>query len=245
MRTVIIAQARMTSSRLPGKVMKTVLGKPLLAYFIERLQRATLADQVIIATTTNETDEPIVELCRSLSVGFTRGSENDVLQRYFDASVVTCADTVVRVTSDCPLIDPALIDDAIALFRQRAGQTDYVSNSLTITYPRGMDVEVFSFRALAEAHAKATQNVEREHVTPFLYQHPEMFRIEEIQSPHDLSRHRWTVDTPEDLELITRILEALYPLKKAFDLADILKLLNQHPDWPDINSQIRQKTLGQ
>lgn len=245
MNTVIIAQARMTSTRLPGKVLKSILGKPLLAYFVERLQRASLANQVVIATTINATDEPIVQLCRAMSVGFTRGSEDDVLSRYYDAATVTGAEIIVRVTSDCPLIDPVLVDDAIGFFRENASSVDYVSNALETTYPRGMDVEVFSFQALREAHFESTRKPDREHVTPFLYTHPERYRIGEIRSPQDLSPHRWTVDTPDDLSLITHIIEALYPLKPAFQLADILELLDQHADWPLINANIHQKGLGE
>lgn len=245
MKTVVIAQARMTSTRLPGKVLKTVLGKPLLAYFIERLQRVSLANQIVIATTINATDEPIVDLCRNLSVAFTRGSEQDVLSRYYDAAVVTGADIIVRVTSDCPLIDPALVDEAIRYFNTNSDRFDYVSNSLAETYPRGMDVEVFSAHLLREAQFEANLTPEREHVTPFFYTHPERYRIGEIHAPQNLSHHRWTVDTPEDLELIKRLIKTLYPLKPDFNLADILETLAVHPDWPLINTDIRQKKLGQ
>ena len=245
MNTVIIAQARMTSTRLPGKVLKTVLGKPLLTYFVERLRRVTLANQIIIATTTNASDEPIVQLCRAINVGFTRGSEEDVLSRYYDAAVVAKADTVVRVTSDCPLIEPALVDETIRFFQEDPSCFDYVSNSLENTYPLGMGVEVFSFQALQESHFEATQKPEREHVTPFLYTHPKRYRIGEIRSPRDLSRHRWTVDTPEDMTLITHIIESLYPLEPDFNIDDILELLVEHPDWSLINANVRQKKLGQ
>lgn len=245
MKTVVIAQARMTSTRLPGKVLKTVLDKPLLAYFIERLQGVSLANQIVIATTINATDEPIADVCRSLSTAFTRGSEEDVLSRYYDTAVVTGADIVVRVTSDCPLIDPAVVDEMIGYFKKHSTRFDYVSNSLASTYPRGMDVEVFSFRALREAYVEATLKSEREHVTPFFYTHPERFPIGKIRSPRDLSQHRWTVDTPEDFELVKRIIESLYPLKPDFNLADILETLAENPDWPLINANIRQKKLGQ
>lgn len=245
MKTALIAQARMTSTRLPGKVLKTVLGKPLLTYFIERLRRVSLADQIVIATTINATDEPIVDLCRQLSVGFTRGPEEDVLARYYDAAVVTGADIVVRVTSDCPLIEPSVVDQVIDHFQRHSPGFDYVSNSLTGRFPRGLDVEVFSFAALRDAFLEASKQPEREHVTPFFYTHPERFRLGEIHAPSDLSQHRWTVDTPEDFELIKRIIETLYPLKPGFNLADILETLAEHPDWPLINASIRQKSLGQ
>ncbi len=245
MSTVIIAQARMTSTRLPGKVLKPVLGKPLLTYFIERLRRVTLADQVLIATTINASDETIVDWCRTLGVAFTRGAEYDVLSRYYDAAVVTGADTIVRVTSDCPLIDPALVDDCIRFFHENASRFDYISNSQEKSYPLGMSVEVFSFRSLQEAYAEGTAEADREHVTPFLYMHPERYRIGRLGSPRNLSEYRLTLDTPEDLELITRIIEALYPLKPEFNLADIVELLTMHNDWPRINAHVRQKKYGQ
>lgn len=245
MKTIVIAQARMTSTRLPGKVLKTVLGRPLLAYFIERLRRVSLANRMVIATTINASDEPIVALCRELSVAFTRGSEDDVLSRYYDTAMVTGADVVVRVTSDCPVIDPSVIDETIACFLNSVPRPDYVSNAIDNTYPLGMGVEVFSRQALVEAYCESTTTPEREHVTPFLYTHPERYRVGGIRLPTDLSMHRWTVDTPEDFELITRIIEALYPLKPDFNLADILELLTEHPAWSLINANIRQKKLGE
>lgn len=241
MRTVIIVQARMTSTRLPGKVLKPVLGKPLLEYQIERLRRVQRADAVVIATTTNATDEPIVALCDRLSVPSVRGSEADVLARYHQAAIAHQADVVVRVTSDCPLIDPAVIDQTLQFFQAQAEPWDYVSNSLTRTYPRGMDTEVFSANALHIAFEEATAPPDREHVTPFLYHRGDRFRLGSVTNPEDHSHHRWTVDTPEDFELIRRILEALYPSKPQFTLADALALLADHPDWSQINAHIEQK----
>ncbi|NEO63206.1 MAG: NTP transferase domain-containing protein, partial [Moorea sp. SIO4G2] len=163
MKLVIIVQARMTSTRLPGKVLKQVLGKPLLDYQIERLRRVKLADEIVIATTINQTDEPIVELCNSISIPYFRGSEEDVLARYYGAAVEHQADVVVRVTSDCPLIDPQVIDQVIQFYLDHQGEYDYVSNSLQRTYPRGMDTEVFSFAALDEAFHEASAQPDREH----------------------------------------------------------------------------------
>ena len=245
MRTVIIAQARMTSTRLPGKVLKTVLGKPLLTYFVERLKRVTLADQVIIATTVNAEDEPIVQICRTIPVGFTRGSEDDVLSRYYDAAVLTGAEIIVRITSDCPLIDPTLVDEMIRFFKEHSSSYDYISNSVEPSYPLGMGVEVFSIRALRESYFEATEVSEREHVTPFIYTHPKRYRIGGLRSLRDLSQHRWTVDTKEDLALVSHIIETLYPLKTSFDMADILELLAKHPEWILINAHVKQKKLGQ
>lgn len=171
MKTIIIVQARMTSTRLPGKVLLPLAGEPMLVRLLERLRRVQRADGIVIATTTNASDDPIAALCAQQGVPCHRGSELDVLSRYADAARLHAADVVVRITSDCPLIDPALIDQLIAVYEE--GDSDYVSNMLPPTWPYGMAVEVFSATALAQAHAEATQDAEREHVTPFIYWHPE------------------------------------------------------------------------
>ncbi|MEH2349514.1 MAG: glycosyltransferase family protein [Nostoc sp.] len=239
MRTVIIVQARMTSTRLPGKVLKKVLDKPLLEYQIERLKRVNLADEIVIATTINDTDKPIIELCDRLSVPYFPGSEEDVLARYYGAAKEHQADIIVRVTSDCPLIDPQVIDKAIQFFIDY--KYDYVSNSLERTYPRGMDTEVFSFIALYEAFAEARVQPEREHITPFIYMHPERYQLAQVVYSENQSSHRWTVDTADDFELIKRIIEALYPQIPKFTLEDCLDLLREYPDWSLINAHVEQK----
>lgn len=239
MRTVIIVQARMTSTRLPGKVLLPLAGEPMLTRLVERLRRVERADAIVIATTTNATDDAIADLCSRLEVPCHRGSEHDVLSRYADASRLHGAHVVVRITADCPLIDPELIDQVIAVYE--AGDADYVSNMLPPTWPYGMAVEVFSASALAQAHTEARQAAEREHVTPFLYGHPERYRLRNVASPVDLSHHRWTVDTPEDYQLVQRLFETLYPIMPRFTQADVLQLLDRHPDWVAINQHIRQK----
>ncbi|NEO12175.1 MULTISPECIES: glycosyltransferase family protein [unclassified Moorena] len=245
MKLVIIVQARMTSTRLPGKVLKQVLGKPLLDYQIERLRRVKLADEIVIATTINQTDEPIVELCNSISIPYFRGSEEDVLARYYGAAVEHQADVVVRVTSDCPLIDPQVIDQVIQFYLDHQGEYDYVSNSLQRTYPRGMDTEVFSFAALDEAFHEASAQPDREHVTPFIHRQPERYRLGHVTYVEDNSNHRWTVDTAEDFELIRRMLEALYSQQPEFTLEYCLDLVSQHPDWSELNAHIEQKQYGE
>ncbi len=239
MKTLIIVQARMTSTRLPGKVLLPLAGVPMLTRLIERLRRVQRADGIVIATTTNTTDDPIAALCAEQGAPCHRGSEHDVLSRYADAARLHGADVVVRITSDCPLIDPTLIDQVIAAYEE--GGSDYVSNMLPPTWPYGMAVEVFSAAALAQAHAEATQAAEREHVTPFLYGHPERYRLRNVASPLDLSQHRWTVDTPEDYELVRRLFEALVDTHPEFTQTDILAVLDAHPDWITINQHIRQK----
>ncbi|MHC5737313.1 cytidylyltransferase domain-containing protein [Nostoc sp.] len=244
MKTVIIVQARMTSTRLPGKVLKKVLDKPLLEYQIERLKRVNLADEIVIATTINSTDLPIIELCNRLSVPYFRGSENDVLARYHGAAKEHHADVVVRITSDCPLIDPQVIDKVIQFYLDYRYKYDYVSNCLERSYPRGMDTEVFSFLALHQAFLEATEQPEREHVTPFINMQPERYRLTQVVYSENQSLHRWTVDTADDFELIKRIIEALYPKFPNFTLEDCLDLLKQYPDWPIINAHVEQKKYG-
>ncbi len=242
MKTVIISQARMTSTRLPGKVLKEVSGKPLLAYHIERLKKTKKADAVIVATTVNATDGPIVELCGRLNVTCFRGSEEDVLSRYYHAACEAQADIVVRVTSDCPLIDPVVVDEVIDALTPY-GDCDYASNTLVRTYPRGMDTEAFSFAALEQAFKEAAAKPEREHVTPYIYNHPEIFRFKNVLYRQDESRHRWTVDTEDDFALIEKIIKELYPNKPDFSLEDILALFDRRPDWYFINAHVEQKKV--
>ncbi|WP_137890883.1 glycosyltransferase family protein [Ramlibacter sp. 2FC] len=239
MKTVIVVQARMTSTRLPGKVLLLLAGQPMLMRLIERLRRVKQADAVVVATTTNTTDDPIAALCEQLGVPCHRGSEFDVLSRYADAARLNDADVVVRITSDCPLIDPALVDQLIATYLE--GGCDYVSNMLPPTWPYGMAVEVFSAAALREAQAEATQASEREHVTPFIYWHPERYRLRNVESSENLSAQRWTVDTAEDYELVRRLFETLHPTQPRFALADVLAIMEAHPDWMRINQHIEQK----
>lgn len=237
----IIVQARMTSTRLPGKVLKTVMGKPLLEYLVERLRKVKLADKIIIATTINNTDEPIVELCKKLDVLCFRGSEGNVLSRYFYAAGMYNAHTVVRITSDCPLIDPNVVDNIIGFYLRNKKRYDYVSNTLKRTFPRGMDVEVFDFKLLSEAFNETDLSYDCEHVTPFIYRQPQRYRVHNISYIQDKSFYRWTVDTKEDFELIEVILNSIYPTKPDFTLEDLLELLEKNPQWLKINSHIEQK----
>ena len=235
---VILTQARLGSTRLPGKILKSVCGKTLLEHHVERLQRSRLAHEVMVATTLNPLDDQVVALCKKRGFPFFRGSENDVLDRYYQAAASTNANVVVRVTSDCPLIDPAVVDLVIERFLGQRGSADYVSNVLQRTYPRGMDTEVFTFTALEEASTKARLPAEREHVTPYMHKHA---RLSHVTNALDLSEDRWTVDTAEDFELVSRILSALYPAKPEFTMEDILTLLEQHPDWKLLNRHVSQK----
>lgn len=243
MKVVAIIQARMTSTRLPGKVLKTVLEKPLLEYQLERVSRSKLIDEIVVATTINKSDDPIIKLCHKLGVLTYRGSEEDVLSRYYEAAKQFNADVIVRLTSDCPLIDPEIIDQVIKLYITQKDVLDYVSNTLIRTYPRGLDTEVFSFRALQVAYEKARLKSEREHVTAYIYKNPDKFQLKNLSYVRDLSKHRWTVDTKEDLELIKQILESLYTNNQMFTMKDVLCLLDKNPSLFYINAHIEQKKL--
>ena len=226
---------------MPGKPLKEVLGRPLLGYLMERLKRVKLSQTLVIATTENEKDLPIAALAEEEKVRCIRGSVEDVLSRYLLAAHAAKADVIVRVTGDCPVIDPQVIDQAIGLFLKSAPQADYVSNTIKRTFPRGMDVEVFSRDALEQAAKLAKTLPEREHVTPFIYHHPELFRIVPFCYKEDLSRFRWTVDTPEDFEVIQKIIESLYPKNPRFGLEDMIRLMDVHPEWVKINAKVMQK----
>ncbi|TFE03936.1 cytidylyltransferase domain-containing protein [Jeotgalibacillus salarius] len=239
MKVVAIIQARMGSSRLPAKVMKRVLDKSLLEYQLERVKRTMLIDEIVIATTTRDSEQPIVDLCEKLSIALYRGSEDDVLSRYYEAAREFKADIVVRLTSDCPIIDPNIIDNIIEQFINN--KCDYVSNTLKRTYPRGYDTEVFSFETLESAYLNGKSNFEREHVTPYIYQNQSSFNIEQMLGETDNSHYRLTVDTIEDFILIEKIISTLYVKNNNFTNGDVMELLKRNKDWKQINSDINQK----
>jgi len=243
-KVVIIVQARMTSTRLPGKVLLKVMDKPLLEYQIERLREVRAAEQVLIATTINAADNEIVQLCKRLGVTFFCGSEHDVLDRYYQAAQASHADVIVRITSDCPLIDPVVVDKVIGFYLDHPVY-EYVTNCLPRTYPVGMDTEVFSFQALRIAHQEAVTGPDREHVTGYIEQRPDRFCQANVAYKENHSRYRWTVDTPADFELISRIITTLYPGNHNFTLEDCLTLLAHNPEWEKINSHVKQKKYGE
>lgn len=238
-RVVIILQARMASTRLAGKSAKEVLGRPLLSYMIERLSRTKTVDDIIVATSENPLDDRIAAICQEEQIPVFRGSEEDVLLRYYEAAKASSASVIVRVTGDCPLIDPEIIDHVVTTFLENG--FDYVSNTIMErTYPRGMDTEVFSFEALEKAAVEAKSPYEREHVTPYFYQHPELFDLKSIKNDEDLSHYRLTVDTQDDFILISMILDTLYRRKHDFNLKDIIDLMKENPQWEKINANVQQ-----
>jgi len=223
--------------------MKEVMGKPLLEYQIERMKRVKSADEIVVATTLNDADRVVVDICDRLSIPNFRGSEQDVLSRYYMAAKASNADVVVRLTSDCPLIDPSTVDRVLQYYFDHIEEYDYVSNCLIRTYPRGMDTEVFPVRVLEEAFREATDPQDREHVTSFFYLQERRYRLSNVAYSRDCSRHRWTVDTEEDFILIKQILEILYPAKPDFSMEDVLDLIERAPGLFAINAHVEQKEL--
>ncbi len=243
MKIAAIIQARMGSSRLPGKVMKKVLDKSLLEYQIERLQKSINIDEIIIAAPSSIHDQPIVDLGKKMNVKTFTGSETNVLERFYLAASKYSCEHIVRLTGDCPLIDPAVVDQCVSFYK--ANSYDYVSNTLTRTFPRGMDTEVFSFSLLEEAYDRASKDFEKEHVTPYFYTQKGKFNIGQFENKKDLSHLRLTVDTAADFRLVKWVIEKLYPIKPDFILNDIVELLNAHPEIIEINQHINQKKLGE
>ncbi len=231
----------MTSTRLPGKILKTVCGRTLLDYHVSRLLKSRTIDRLIIATTINATDNPVEEFCQTRGVKCTRGSEDDVLDRYFQAVKKYPADIIVRVTSDCPLIDPVLVDQVIRYFIDHRDRLDYV-NINSGNYPRGLDVEVFSRTALEKAHSHGMEPHQREHVTPYIYRDGSEFRCGTYPSQENSGHHRWCVDEPADFDLISNILTA-FDGRDDFSWQECLALVEKNPDWFTLNSSVRQKTL--
>jgi spore coat polysaccharide biosynthesis protein SpsF len=233
-----ILQARMSSTRLPGKVLKPLLGEPMLLRQIERIRRVCRIDQLLVATSVDASDDPLAALCERIRVACFRGSLDNVLERFYLAASEANPqpEHVVRLTGDCPLADPELIDAVIEF--HLAGGYDYSTNALEATFPDGLDVEVVRFACLQQAWQEATLPSELEHVMPFITRRPERFRIGHFKAPTDLSHLRWTVDNSEDFEFVSRVYEALYPTKPDFTTADILALLERYPELQEINVHI-------
>lgn len=230
---VTVLQARCSSKRLPRKVLAPVLGKPMLARQIERIRKSNNIGRLIVATSDRSDDDEIEKLCAQEGIACYRGAIDDVLDRLYQAVEPFRPETVVRLTGDCPLADPLVIDGCIEFFR--TGEFDYVTNGLRATFPDGLDVEVMTFSALRQAWQEAKLPSEREHVTPFINTRPERFRIGHYACERDFSAMRWTVDEPEDLEFVRKIYEELYPKNPNFAMPEILKLLEKRPELVNLN----------
>lgn len=241
MKIVAIIQARSTSTRLPQKVLRDLYGKPVLKHVIERVKQCKLIDEIIIATTTNGCDDDIVKIALESKVSYYRGDEFDVLSRYYLAAENSKADVVIRLTSDCPLIDPHVIRQMIEFYTQQNDSELFVSNAgpLTMrTFPRGLDTEIFHFNLLKEAHYNAKEPHQREHVTPYLYENVKKYFG--YKGVVDYSRYRWTLDTLEDWNMIFEVYKHLYSGTHNFYLSDIIKLVTEMPEIENLNKHVEQ-----
>ncbi|MCE5209267.1 MAG: glycosyltransferase family protein [Chloroflexi bacterium] len=241
-RITSIVQARMGSSRLPGKVLLDIAGKPMLQWVVERVRLSRLVDEVVVATTDAPDDEQIALFCQQNAISFMRGSPHDVLDRYYQAALQFKADIIVRVTADCPLIDPLVIDHTIANFLQQ--DVDFAANRLPPpwkrTYPIGLDTEVCTFTGLQRAWTEAKEPFEREHVMPYFYDLEGRFKILLVNHDPDYGHLRWTVDTQQDLDLVRRIVDH-FNGQVDFHWHEILAFVEEHPELSEINADVKAK----
>lgn len=242
-RVVCIIEARFASTRLPGKVLEPIIGQPMLARMIERLLRARTLDDLVVATSISPADDAVVTAAELAGAKTFRGSEEDVLARVVGAARANQADVIVETTGDCPLHDPAILDKVVADYL--LGGADFVSNIHPYTTPRGTDVRVFSTDALAEIERTSTDPADREHVSLHFWEHPEKYRLRNVSTelPSSAAALRLTVDTREDLDLVTVIYEELYPGNHRFALSDVLALLDRRPELVTLNASVRQKAV--
>ena len=241
LRVVATIEARMTSSRLPGKVLMPVLGDPMLMHLVRRLRAVSSIDGIVIATTTNAADESIVEFARAAGVPCYRGSEDDVLARVIGAAESDDADIVVEITGDCPVIDPDIVEQTIQMFAHH--NADYVSNSLVRSYPDGMDAQVMLLETLQASAALTTDRLDREHVSRFICRHPDLYSHVHLIAPPSL---HWpelglTLDEKDDYVLLKKIIENLYPIDPLFSCSDMIRVLKNNPDWIEINRNVTRK----
>jgi spore coat polysaccharide biosynthesis protein SpsF len=241
-RVVAIIQARMAATRLPGKVLADLGGRPALDWVLRRAGRAGLIDQVIVATTTHSEDDAVAAFCKENEYKYFRGSMQDVLDRYYQAALGAKADIVVRITGDCPLIDADMLDSNIQTFLQADPALDFAANRLPgdRTIPIGLDSEICTFAALKSAWIEAKQPHQREHVMPFFYENPERFRTLHIKHKPDYGQYRWTLDTPEDLTLLRKVVAAFEDDR--FSWLDVLALFEASPELAEINAAVSHKS---
>jgi spore coat polysaccharide biosynthesis protein SpsF len=228
---LLIIQARMGSSRLPGKVLMNLDGKPLLKFMIDRVSKSILVDKIVVATTTNSKDEPIVQFCIKNDLEYYRGSENDVLDRFYRVAKEYNAENVVRLTADCPLIDPVIIDSTIQLYLE--SKVDYAANTAppeTSKFPDGSDVEVFSFKNLEKIWKEATDQKDREHVTFYFWRRGKEFSTIQLDNEYNWGKYRITIDYPEDFEVISFVIQELKRKKIFGSVKEIIEILNENPE---------------
>ena len=241
MKIAAIIEARMGATRFPGKIIKPILGKPVLELLVERLKKVKLLDEIVIATTLNKSDNVLEKLSKKINVRCFRGSEKDVLARVLEAAKFVKADIIVETLGDCPLTDPRIIEKCIKTFLK--GNYDYLANALKPSFPNGLDVQVYPTKILEEVASLTNDPLDREHVTLYIYSHPEKYKIKNLWATGELF---WpelaiTLDTPQDYQLIKIIFEALYPKNPDFTAYDVVRFLRQNPKLLKINKKVKRK----
>jgi len=244
---VCIIQSRIGSERLPGKVLFDLNGKSVLWHIVNRLSKSRYVDQIIIATTNLEKDNSILNECYRYNFQTFRGSEEDVLDRYYKAAIEYKAKHIVRITSDCPLIDPAIVDRVIQKYSKKTKMNhnyDYVSNFIRRSFPRGLEVEIMSISTLTSAWKNAPQIYQREHVTPYIYENSQIYNISSIENTSNLSEYRWTLDTQDDWKLISKIYSIYKNKEMPTDMNTILELFPSNPSFKNVNAQVERKEVN-
>jgi spore coat polysaccharide biosynthesis protein SpsF len=241
MKIVATIEARMTSSRLPGKVLLPVNGRPMLSYLVQRLRQAESIEEIVLATTTNPTDDILIGFAKQNNISFFRGSEQDVMLRVIGASESANADVIVEITGDCPIIDPFIVEQAIRMYRKNP--CDYLGNSIVRSYPDGMDTQVFSLDALRRSASMTNDPLDHEHVTLHIKNHPELFRIIHLVAPPN---EHWpelglTLDEMDDYELLRKIIEHFGNTHPFFTCREVVSLLKESPEWVAINRHVKRK----
>jgi len=240
MKTAII-QARMTSTRFAGKVLADIEGKSMLWHVIRRLKFAKKIDDIILAIPTRKESDILEKFSKENNIKYFRGSESDVLSRYYETAKKFGADIIIRITSDCPLIDPKIVD--LVIKRHLNSSADYTANILERSFPRGLDVEVFNFKTLERVYKEAKKKYQREHVTIYIHENSEKFCLVNVKNSRDFSNMRWTVDEKEDLEFVRGIYKKLYKKKEIFLMEDVINLLKRQPELIKINEKVEQKEI--
>lgn len=233
-----IIQARMGSTRLPGKVMMDLCGSPVIEHVVKRINESKLIDKIIIATSEDKNNQPIIEFCKNNNIGYFVGSEEDVLDRYYQTAIdnnVKDEDIIIRITSDCPLIDPSVVDKVIE--EHIHYKNDYTTNVIDCTYPDGLDCEVFNFNVLKDTWINANLSSQREHVTLYIRDNPKKFKLGNVKNDIDLSSLRWTLDEKEDFIFINEVYNNLFNTESIFTMDDVVQLLKKKPELLDINSK--------
>jgi len=236
-----IIQARVSSTRLPNKIFSDIEGKPLIYHIFNRISYSKKIDNILLATTNNPADDKLTEWAKSNNIPYFRGSEEDVLSRYYNASKSISADIIARITADDPFKDPIILDKVIDLLVEK--KLDFAYNNKPPTFPEGLDIEVFTFKALEKANIESKDDFEREHVTQYFYRHSEIFNQENYLNKTDLSKLRWTIDTEKDLEMTRMIYKELYKPNEIFLLEDILNILKEKPYLAMINSNVKRSAM--